>query len=256
MRCAALAMSVLALGCTEPRLPTRALPLAAAPARDATIPPAAPSRQGERLTWAISWRGLALGQATLELPEATGATVTATASYRSRGLAARLRGTAFRLTSVLEVATGWPTRSQVIERDDGTTTRIDLRFAPGRCDIETAGAPARHIETTPATRLHTIDSALGALRRWAPAATGRGHLDVIHGDRPYRLEVAPPRRVRRAGQPMVRVDCRGRDVSDTTIEPIAVTLWLSPDRRALPLRIEIVDPTGRLVAELIDPIAS
>jgi hypothetical protein len=177
---------------------------------------------GERLAWRIYWRALAIGHADLAV-----APRTAHSRFRTNRLAALVGDASYALTSELApfalietVTFGGSTAHH--ERRDGDP-------APG------------------GGRLHSLHTALAAVRGWAHPGAPPGHLWLATSGGLYRLDVFSPVRDSVFAATALRVDgvIRGRDLPDA-----ALTLWLSADPRRTPLRAAFAIAGERFSAEL------
>lgn len=225
--CISLALASTAAGCEDK--PLRTTPLPTLQQRDARRPERFPPTErlviaGEHLTWEVRWHGLAIGRAEYAVAPAPAPGSVSRIAVRSR----------FRTT-------GAARKVEPLSHD----LRADVVFGPA----------------VPAARdpVHNLHSALAALRGWARPGAPPGKLFVLHEGRRYRVDIGSPKleELPRAGEhrDAIRVDCRalrtGRHAS-ARYTPTYITLWLSPDRARVPLRIDAEDDGFRVHASLVE----
>lgn len=106
-----------------------------------------------------------------------------------------------------------------------------------------------------ATRLHTVHSALGAVRAWS-ARPGPlpGYLWLWSGGQLYRLDVARPERDEALGLRALRVD--GTVRAPHLPDPIELSLWLAANADRTPVRLSLSSGPHRVAAEVAESTAS
>jgi hypothetical protein len=119
---------------------------------------------------------------------------------------------------------------------DGEARTIDATFDAAGYRINAGDLKA----VQDGTRVHTLHTALGALRAWARPGARPGFLLVLVAGQELRLELA---------EPIADVDGRMRGGE----QPAAVTIWLHAGEDRTPLRIEIASDDSRITAELVEP---
>lgn len=181
---------------------------------------------GEQMVWDVYWQGLVIGRAELRVGPrearslfTTGALARAFADVRHELVTSR--GAAHELVIF-----------------DGETRRHD--DAPG---VGPGGAT-----------LHTLHSALGAIRAWSRTEAPRAYLWlVVDGDR-YRVDVERPHRERTDLGRALRVDSVVRPLI-AGAAPLDVTIWLADTVERTPVRFVVVSGDHRLSAELSESTA-
>jgi hypothetical protein len=192
----------------------------------------------EKMIWDVHWKGLTIGRVELavEADEVhsrfrTGAVVSTVTSVQHE-LATVLDRTGARAASQREALTL-----------DGTARTIDAVFDGAGYRIE--GQPPQTIKRG---RVHTLHSALGALRAWARPGARPGFLIVLFAGQPIRLEVGEPVAEQLQDRATLRID--GRATGGEA--PATVTIWLRAGEDRTPLRIELASEDSRVTAELLD----
>jgi hypothetical protein len=92
--------------------------------------------------------------------------------------------------------------------------------------------------------VQTFHTALGWMRAWARPGARGGYMPVAYNGRTYTLEVADPVEETLKGERVLRVDC--------SIKSIAISVWLTRDRDAVPVRMQASHDDLRVVADIVD----
>jgi hypothetical protein len=197
----------------------------------------------EQLIWDVHWKGLTIGRMELKVDGdevhsrfRTGAVVRTVTSI-DHELATVLDRTGARAASQHEALTV-----------DGDARVIDAVFDGAGYRI--AGQPAQAVRNG---SVHTLHSALGALRAWARPGAKPGFLTVLIAGEPVRLEVGEPVAEQLQERQTLRID--GRAIGGRTLgggEPVTVKLWLRASEDRAPLRIELATDEARVSAELLE----
>lgn len=198
---------------------------------------------GEQMVWEVYWRGVSIGKASLSVDGER-----AHSTFATGILARALADVRYELTTTLAGHVAREAYELVVL--DGDTTRTELRFDGSRYRINT-----RPGDVPGGTALHTLHSALGALRAWATPNASRGYLWLALRGKLYRLDATRPVAENLDGIHTLRVECVARAL-DPTIDQVDVTVWLSSGQDRTPVRI-VVDTSGeRLAAQLTETTAT
>jgi len=197
----------------------------------------------EKLIWDVHWKGLTVGRAELTVDGdqvhsrfRTGAVVSTVTSI-DHELATVLDRTGARAASQHEALTV-----------DGDARTIDAVFDGAGYRI--AGQPAQAVQRG---SVHTLHSALGALRAWARPGAAPGFLTVLIAGEPVRLEVGEPVAESLQDHQALRVDARATGGNALGgAGPIIVKLWFRAGEDRAPLRIELATDEARVTAELLE----
>jgi hypothetical protein len=207
---------VLVLGC-EPRLPIQPLPpLVATQPRAAIGMGPFHLLPGERMVWDVRVQGLAIGRADLVVGDHRART-----TFNTEDLAAAFATVHYELDTQLAATAGQP------------PTGADVVVVNGenRGGAVPAGA-------------HTFHTVLGWLRAWARPGARGGWLQVAYGGRAYQLEIADPVEETLHGEHVLRVDC--------SIKSIAISIWITRDRDAVPIRMQAAHEDLHVTADIVD----
>jgi hypothetical protein len=211
------ALGVLALlaACSEPRLVMKPLPPLAPPV--APIVELAPGPlgflPGEHLIWEVQARGVVIGRIELAVEDHA-----ITSHFRTSRLVSAFAVVDHELVTLLDD-----------QAPRSASERLDYDGKLGQFTIELAH-----------TKLHSLHTALGAIRAWAHEGAMPGFLDVAFMDKRFRLELEQPS----VQDERLRVDAH---IGGET--PIGITMWIDAERR--PVRIEVRADDERISAELI-----
>jgi hypothetical protein len=126
---------------------------------------------------------------------------------------------------------------------DGSARTIDATFDGAGYRIE-----GQLAQTVKKGQVHTLHSALGALRAWVRPGARPGFLVVLFAGEPLRLEVGEPVAEQLQDRATLRVD--GRALGGAS--PATVAIWFRAGEDHTPLRIELASDDERLTAELLD----
>jgi hypothetical protein len=193
----------------------------------------------EKMIWEVHWKGLTVGRVELAVEADlvhsrfhTGAIVSTVTSIQHE-LATVLDRPGARAASQREALT-----------IDGAARTIDAAFDGAGYRIEGQPPPA----APPPGPVHTLHSALGALRAWARPGARPGFLIVLLAGEPIRLEVGEPVAEQLQDRAALRIDAR----TLVGASPATVTIWLRAGEDRTPLRIELASDDARVTAELLD----
>ncbi len=192
----------------------------------------------EKRIWDVHWKGLTVGRIELAVDGD---------EVHSRFRTGAVVGTVTSIQHELVTVLDRPGARAASQREalamDGDTRTIDAVFDGAGYRIE--GQPPQAVKPG---RVHTLHSALGALRAWARPGAPPGFLIVLFGGEPIRLEVAEPVPEQLADRAALRIDARVLGGAS----PATVTLWLGAAEDRAPLRIELASDDARVTAELLD----
>lgn len=223
-----------------PGVPLRPLPELVMP-----TPPAAPiaARElllvpGERMIWDVHWKGLTVGR--IELAVEADAVHS---RFRTGAIVGTVTAIEHELATQLDRVGARPASQRELLAIDGASRTIDAVFDGAGYRIE-GQAP----QTVKRGQVHTLHSALGALRAWARPGARPGFLTVLLAGQPVRLEVGEPVAEQLADREALRIDGRatGGELA------AGVTLWLRAGDDRTPLRIELASEDARVTAELLE----
>ena len=192
----------------------------------------------EKMIWEVHWKGLTIGRVELVVGDDE-----VHSRFRTGAVVSTVTSIQHELATVLD-RVGARAASQHEELTvDGSARTIDATFDGAGFAIE--GQPP---QTVKRGRVHTVHSALGALRAWARPEARPGFLVVLLAGEPIRLEVGEPVPEQLQDRAALRID--GRAVGGAS--PATVTIWLRAEDDRTPLRIELASDEARLTAELLD----
>ncbi len=189
---------------------------------------------GETMVFDARFRGVLVARVTVAVGEPGDLDgleqIAVVARIESDGLLAIVREAHYQLTTWIDLASGYPTRS--VSEYEGTV----------KGKRETGG----HTRTwRPSERRHNAVSALGVLRNWDPRAGTRGRARVWIG-LTFDVTIATTGREMRDGRPAVRY--AGYTQWNRRFDFAA---WISDDRYRVPLRIEAETKWGLVELDLI-----
>lgn len=192
----------------------------------------------EKMIWDVQWKGLTIGRVELAVDGdevhsrfKTGAIVSTVTSIQHE-LATVLDRTGARAASQHEALTV-----------DGNARTIDAIFDGAGYRIE--GQLPHAVKRG---SVHTLHSALGALRAWARPDARPGFLTVLFAGEPIRLDVAEPVSEQLQDRAALRIEARVLGGAS----PATATIWLRAGEDRTPLRIEVASEDARVTAELLD----
>lgn len=238
MRVFVLALACALAGCATTTGPHATAEVLSGPQPLSAVTQLAP---GEQMVWEVFWRGVSIGKASL-LVEARGARSTFATGILARALA-EVR---YELTTTFADHVARSASELVVLDGETTRTELVLDGAHYRIGARTAEVPG-------GTALHTLHSALGALRAWD--GTAPGYLWLVLRGSLYRLDAARPVGEVLDGIRTLRVDCVVRAL-DPAREQIDVTLWLSAGADRAPVRIVVETAGERIAAQLVETTAT
>jgi hypothetical protein len=232
---------VLAACGRGPGVPIRPLPELVMPQPPATAiaVPELLLVPGEQMLWDVHWKGLTIGR--IELTVDAGSVHS---RFRTGAIVGTVTSIQHELDTVLDRAGARAASQHEQLTVDGDARTTDAVFDGAGYRIE--GRPP---DADKLGRVHTLHSALGALRAWARPGAKPGFLIVLLAGEPLRLEVGEPVPEQLGDRAALRID--GRVISSA--HPAAVTIWLRAGEDRTPLRIELAsDDDARVAAELLD----
>ncbi len=231
---------VLLIGCAAPHFHSQPLPelVAVAKAKPAAALPLLLT-PNERMIWDVSAHGMTIGRVELLV-----GAIDVRSSFSTTGLASAFASAHHELATQLDRAAARATAMSETLVFDGETSHSEALMAPGGFTI----AGAKHA-IPDQQAAHTMHSALGWVRSWAKPGAANAYLFVLHLDKLYRLDVAPPIAEDLNGTKTLRVDCevRAPDRSD----PVPFSVWLTADAARLPMKLVFDTKGGHITAELI-----
>jgi hypothetical protein len=194
----------------------------------------------EKMIWDVHWKGLTVGR--IEL--AVGAD-DVHSRFTTAAIVNTMTSVHHELATVVDRLGARPDSQHEALTVDGEARTIDATFDAAGYRINAGDLKA----VQDGTRIHTLHTALGALRAWARPGARPGFLLVLVAGQELRLELAEPIAEQLADRPALRVDGRMRGGE----LPAAVTIWLHAGEDRTPLRIEIASDDSRITAELVEP---
>lgn len=195
------------------------------------------------MVWEVYWRGVLIGNASLAVD-----TRRARSTFSTGILARALAEVRYELTTELADRVAREASELVVL--DGETTRTELRLDGSRYRINT-----RPGDVPGGTALHTLHSALGALRAWAAPNASRAYLWLALRGKLYRLDATPPASETLDGISTLRVECVVRAL-DPAMDQAFVTVWLSTSADHTPVRIVVETGGERIAAQLTETTAT
>jgi hypothetical protein len=197
----------------------------------------------EKLIWDVHWKGLTVGRAELTVD---GDEVHS--RFRTGAVVSTVTSIDHELATVLDRPGARAASQRESLTVDGDARAFDAVFDGAGYRI--TGQPAQAVRRG---SVHTLHSALGALRAWARPGAPPGFLTLLIAGEPVRLEVAEPVAEQLQDRATLRVDARasgGNALGGTG--PIIVKLWLRAGEDRTPLRIELATDEARVSAELLE----
>jgi len=237
-----LLLSLLSLAACGrgPSLPIQPLPelvMAEAPAAPIAVRELLLVPQ-ERMIWDVHWKGLTVGRIELAVD---GDEVHS--RFRTGSVVSTVTSVQHELATVLDRVGARPASQREALTVDGEARAIDAVFDGAGYRIE--GQPPHTVKQG---SVHTLHSAIGALRAWARPGAKPGFLFVLFAGELLRLELAGPVAEQLGDRATFRID--GRAIGGATLA--TVTIWLRAGEDRTPLRIELASDDGRVTAELLD----
>lgn len=173
--------------------------------------------------------------------------------------------------TIVDLETSLPLQSRSDSLIGEKRQQIDIAYGPGKYRL-------RQVKTDPAKKKpstvyaeralvgdqppHDSHSLLGYIRNWRPPAGTRGHVHVIVGRYPWRLDlvfVGPEEIEREQGKAKtVRVDGVGVKligknlVASEKTPKRPFTMWISDDPRKVPLRVLLETDIAKVTVELTE----
>ncbi len=237
-------MRVLVLSCVLAACAGGASPAhVEAPSGPQPLPAETNRVAGEQMVWEVFWRGVSIGKASLTVDAQR-----AHSKFTTGILASALADVRYELTTKLSDHVAREASELVIL--DGDTTRTEMRLDGSRYRMNT-----RPGDVPGGTALHTLHSALGALRAWATPDSHRAYLWLALRGKLYRLDAARPAGETLDGIRTLRVECVVRAL-DPTLDQVDVTVWLSTSPDRTPVRIVVETNGERIAAQLTETTAT
>ncbi len=225
-----------------PGVPIRPLPELVMP-----TPPAAPITvrelllvPNEKMIWDVHWKGLTVGRIELAVE---GDAVHS--RFRTGAVVSTVTSIEHELATVLDRTGARAASQHEVLAMEGATRTFDAVFDGAGYRIE-GQAP----RTVKRGRVHTLHSALGALRAWARPGARPGFLTVLLAGQPIRLEVGEPVAEQLQDREALRID--GRATGGELPAAVTVAIWLRAGDDRTPLRIELASEDARVTAELLE----
>lgn len=198
---------------------------------------------GEQTTWSVFYQTMPIGRADLVIGE-RGARTT----FRTSRVARALASVRYELTTALE-------HGRVRGARDDLTVDREVERAETAIDGASYTAGGQTLRVPGDTRLHTLHSALGAVRTWsATRGAGPGYLWLWSGGRLYRLDLSRPSHDDVLGVRALRLD--GTVRAPHLSPSISVSVWLAANRDRTPLRFAFQSGPHRVTAEVSESNAS
>jgi hypothetical protein len=192
----------------------------------------------EKMIWDVHWKGLTIGRIELAVD---GDEVHS--RFRTSSIVSTVTSIDHELATVLDRAGARAASQREALKVDGNARAIDAAFDGTGYRLE--GQPSHDLK---GGRVHTLHSALGALRAWARPGAKPGFLTVLLAGEPIRIEVAEPVPELLQDRATFRIDARVHGGAS----PATVKLWLRAGEDRTPQRIEIASEESRVTAELLD----
>lgn len=211
------------------------------PASLADITPALPP--GEQTSWQVFFQNIAIGKAELVIGARdarttfrTGRLASALASVRYEQVTGFADGRVASIHEDLEVDgahTGGTYRVDGASFTDGLGGR---RLVPG------------------ASRVHTLQTALGVLRAWSKTDGHPGYLWLLHQGQLFRLDVFKPADDEALSIRALRIDGVARGLESSP--PVELSLWLARNRDRTPIKLVLKTNGQSVSAEVLTSSAS
>lgn len=198
---------------------------------------------GEQTTWNVFYQTIPIGRADLVIGE-RGARTTFHTSRVARALAA----VRYELETALD-------RGRVRGAREDLTLDGEREHAETAVDGPTYTADEGPLRVPGGTNLHTVHSALGAVRAWSAMRDDRtGYLWLWSGGKLYRLDLSRPTRDDVLGVRALRLD--GTVRAPHLSPSITLSVWLAANRDRTPLRFAFQSGIHRVTAEVSESNAS
>ena len=202
----------------------------------------------EKLIWDVHWKGLTVGRVELTVD---GDLVHS--RFRTGAVVSTVTSIDHELATVLDRPGARAASQREALTVNGEARTIDAVFDGAGYRI--AGQPPQAIRRG---SVHTLHSALGALRAWARPGARPGFLTVLIAGEPVQLEIAEPVPEELRDRQALRIDGRALgghaaiDGAGAGAGAIAIKLWLRAGEDRTPLRIELATDEARVTAELLE----
>jgi hypothetical protein len=235
-----LLVLVACAACGPPPGTPSTLPQPPPHALDGVAPRLAP---GEQTTWNVYYHTMPIGSADLVIGERG-----ARSTFRTSRVARALASVRYELETALDRGRVRGAREQLTldgEHEHAETAVDGPAYTAG-------GEPAR---VPGGTNLHTLHSALGAVRAWSALRDARpGYLWLWSGGKLYRLDLSRPTRDDVLGVRALRLD--GTVRAPHLSPSITLSVWLAANRDRTPLRFAFQSGIHRVTAEVSESNAS
>ena len=192
----------------------------------------------EKMIWDVHWKGLTVGRVEL----AVGAD-DVHSRFQTGAIVSTMTSVHHELATVLDRAAARPASLHETLVMDGEAKTIDAAFDDAGYRIGD-GAP----RAVGGGHVHTLHTALGALRAWARPGARPGFLALLVAGELLRLELAEPVAEPLQDRAALRIDGRVRGGA----QPASIAIWLRAGEDRTPLRIELASEDARITAELVE----
>lgn len=192
----------------------------------------------EKMIFDVHWKGLTVGRVELAVEADL-----VQSRFRTGAVVSTVTSIDHELATVLDRVGARAASQREALKVDGEARTIDAVFDGAGYRIE-----GQLPQTVKRGQVHTVHSAIGALRAWARPGARPGFLIVLLAGEPIRLEVSEPVPEDLHDRAALRID--GRAVGGAS--PATVTIWLRAGEDRTPLRLELASDETRVVAELIE----
>lgn len=199
---------------------------------------------GEQMVWEVFWQGLEIGRAELRVGPREARSLFSTGT-----LASALANVRHELTTGLDVGPHRIAHELVVF--DGETRKQDVTLDGARFQLDDA-AP----RTAPGgVHLHTLHSALGAVRAWSRLEAPRAFLWLLVDGDLYRVDLERPAAEDSDLGRVLRIESTVRPLVEG-MAPLDLTIWLAATTERTPVRFVVVSGEHRISAELTESTAS
>ena len=195
---------------------------------------------GEEMVWDVYWQGLQVGRADLIV-----AATEAQSTFSTTALARTFANVHYHLGTVLDRGAPSASREEVHLRGEDTR---DVATIEGKTYAIDDGP---RLEVPGGTALHTLHTAIASLRTWSRGDAPPAYLWFVVRHTLYRLDVERPTRGEAQDHRALEIHGVVRAL-DRSLDPIAVTIWLSASPDRTPLRFVVVADGERVSAELTE----
>lgn len=191
---------------------------------------------GEQMAWNVFWQGVQIGRAELYV-----GMVGARSTFTTTAPASAFPNIVHDLSTDLGYGPHHASFEYIVH--DGETRRQRITFDGARYEL--VGKPSRLAPGGAA--LHTLHTALGAVRAWSRTDARRAYLWLVVDGELYRVDLEHLARDRAA----LRIESKVRRLAPG-FEPLHVTIWLADTDKRTPVRLVVVSGEHRISAELAE----